>query len=172
MSRTGKYARTDNALSLIFSVNIYLVNKRNFLTGRGRVYFTQLSATSEIIVKLREYERIFKALSDKQRLRILALLTQSPLVVNDIKTVLKLSMSTVSQHLSILREADLLLDNKQGRWVIYSIHPDLKKTDTLSGAIYKELSKHFDSDDILKADKDSLSKMHIPLHNFAYILKS
>lgn len=142
------------------------------MTRRRSLYFTLLFTVAEDIVKLREYERIFKALSDKQRLRILALLTHSPLVVNDIKTVLKLSMSTVSQHLSILREADLLLDNKQGRWVIYSIHPDLKKTDTLSGAIYKELCKHFESDDILKTDRESLSKMHVPLHNFAYILKS
>lgn len=111
---------------------------------------------------LREYEKLFKAISDKQRLRILALLTRGPLVVNDIKTVLHLSMSTVSQHLSILREANLLLDNKQGRWVIYSINPNIENEDSLAGIIYTELKKHFDEDETLNDDLDILKKIQKP----------
>lgn len=111
---------------------------------------------------LREFEKLFKAISDKQRLRILALLAQGPLVVNDIKTILHLSMSTVSQHLSILREADLVLDNKQGRWVIYSIHPTLEKEDTLAGVVFRELKKYFEQDESLKYDRLMLEKLNQP----------
>jgi ArsR family transcriptional regulator len=111
-------------------------------------------------VQLREYERMFKALSDKQRLRILALLSRRPLVVNDIKLMLRLSMPTISQHLSILREADLVIDHKQGRWVEYSIHPQLNDKKTFAGVIYAELKRHFDGDETLQLDFDFLDKIN------------
>jgi len=116
-------------------------------------------ATS-LSVQLREYERMFKALSDKQRLRILALLSRRPLVVNDIKLMLRLSMPTISQHLSILRDADLVIDNKQGRWVEYSIHPQLKDKKNFPGIIYAELKTHFDGDETLNLDFDFLDKIN------------
>jgi ArsR family transcriptional regulator len=111
-------------------------------------------------VQLREYERMFKALSDKQRLRILALLSRRPLVVNDIKLMLRLSMPTISQHLSILRDADLVLDNKQGRWVEYSIHPQLMDGKSLPSVIYKELKDFFDGDETLNLDFDFLDTIN------------
>lgn len=111
-------------------------------------------------MQLREYERMFKALSDKQRLRILALLSRRPLVVNDIKLMLRLSMPTISQHLSILRDADLVLDNKQGRWVEYSIHPQLMDGKSLPSVIYQELKQFFDGDETLNLDFDFLDTIN------------
>lgn len=111
-------------------------------------------------MQLREYERMFKALSDKQRLRILALLSRRPLVVNDIKLMLRLSMPTISQHLSILRDSDLVLDNKQGRWVEYSIHPQLTDTKNFPAIIYVELKNHFDGDETLNLDFEFLDKIN------------
>lgn len=113
-------------------------------------------------MNLREYEKLFKAISDKQRLRIIALLMKGPLVVNDIKTVLHLSMSTVSQHLAILREANWLIDTKQGRWVYYSINPELENGETLASIIYRELKKRFEEDESLKYDRLILEKIHTP----------
>ncbi|MCS6985173.1 MAG: metalloregulator ArsR/SmtB family transcription factor [Leptospiraceae bacterium] len=113
-------------------------------------------------MSLREYEKLFKAISDKQRLRILALLMKGPLVVNDIKTVLHLSMSTVSQHLAILREANWLIDTKQGRWVIYSINPELESSNSIAGILYRELKHRFDEDESLKYDRMILEKIHSP----------
>ena len=66
--------------------------------------------------------QIFKALSDGQRLRILKMLQIRPLCVCEITEVLQLATSTVSRHLSILREADLILDEKNGKWVNYSLN--------------------------------------------------
>ncbi|HRP70289.1 MAG TPA: metalloregulator ArsR/SmtB family transcription factor [Turneriella sp.] len=111
-------------------------------------------------MQLREYERMFKALSDKQRLRILALLSRRALVVNDIKLMLRLSMPTISQHLSILRDSDLVLDNKQGRWVEYCIHPKLYDNNNLGGIIYAELKTFFDGDETLNLDFDFLDKIN------------
>ncbi|MCB1201555.1 MAG: winged helix-turn-helix transcriptional regulator [Leptospiraceae bacterium] len=113
-------------------------------------------------MKLRDYEKLFKALSDKQRLRIIAFLMRGPLVVNDIKTILHLSMSTVSQHLSILRDANILIDNKQGRWVIYAIHPELENDEGIAGIIYRELKSKFEKDEAVDMDLEILTTIDRP----------
>ena len=63
--------------------------------------------------------KIFKALGDKNRLRIVKMLQLKPLCVCEITSVLNLATSTVSKHLSILREAGLIKDKKDGKWVDY-----------------------------------------------------
>lgn len=73
-------------------------------------------------VEMRDLTRLFKALSDPNRLRIIAMLAVRPLCVCEITAVLGLSTSTVSKHLSILRDVDLILDEKDGKWVNYSLN--------------------------------------------------
>jgi len=71
---------------------------------------------------MREYTKIFKALSDEGRLRILNLLVRKPLCVCEITEILQLATSTVSKHLSILREAGFIIDKKDGKWVNYYLN--------------------------------------------------
>ena len=66
--------------------------------------------------------KTFKALSDGNRLRILKMLEVRPLCVCEITEVLNLAASTVSKHLSILRDADFIIDNKEGKWVNYALN--------------------------------------------------
>ncbi|NIV98913.1 metalloregulator ArsR/SmtB family transcription factor, partial [Candidatus Saccharibacteria bacterium] len=73
---------------------------------------------------MRELTKIFKALSDANRLRILKMLEIRPLCVCEITEVLQLATSTVSKHLSILRDADMIVDEKQAKWVNYSLNTD------------------------------------------------
>lgn len=108
---------------------------------------------------LRQCERVFKAVSDKQRLRIIGLLRDGPLVVNDIRTILHLSMSTVSQHLSILRDAEILEDSKQGRWVFYSLSKELHNKDLLIGSIFEQLQEMFNTDETIVYDQQALKKL-------------
>lgn len=63
----------------------------------------------------------FKALSDPNRVRILKMLQIRPLCVCEITELLGLATSTVSKHLSILRNAGFITDEKDGRWVNYSL---------------------------------------------------
>lgn len=63
----------------------------------------------------------FKALSDETRLRILKLLQHGELCVCDIVTALDMIQPKVSFHLGVLKEAGLIKDRKQGRWIHYSI---------------------------------------------------
>jgi ArsR family transcriptional regulator len=64
---------------------------------------------------------IFKALSDETRLRILKLLEQGELCVCDIVAALDMIQPKVSFHLSVLKEAGLIKDRRQGKWIHYSI---------------------------------------------------
>lgn len=65
--------------------------------------------------------RIFKALADETRLRILALLTRGELCVCDLMSILVLPQSTVSRHLAYLRNAGLVSDRRQGVWMYYHL---------------------------------------------------
>jgi ArsR family transcriptional regulator len=64
---------------------------------------------------------IFKALSDETRLRIIKLLERGELCVCDITAALDMVQPKVSFHLSALKEAGLIKDRKQGKWIHYSL---------------------------------------------------
>ncbi len=64
---------------------------------------------------------IFKSLSDETRLRILKLLEYGELCVCDIVAALDMIQPNVSFHLGVLKEAGLIKDRRQGKWIHYSI---------------------------------------------------
>ncbi|MCX5793889.1 MAG: metalloregulator ArsR/SmtB family transcription factor [Elusimicrobia bacterium] len=66
---------------------------------------------------LNEFMAVSKALADATRVRILALLADRPLCVCQITEIVALSPSTISKHLSILRQARLIETEKEGRWI-------------------------------------------------------
>jgi len=75
---------------------------------------------------MRELVKVFKALSDTNRIRILKMLESRPLCVCEITEVLGLATSTVSKHLSILHDASYIVADKDGKWVNYSLNRDLE----------------------------------------------
>lgn len=68
---------------------------------------------------MREALRVFAALSDESRVRMVYALRHGELCVCQLIELMGLSPSTVSKHLSILRDAGLLDSRKEGRWVYY-----------------------------------------------------
>ncbi len=71
---------------------------------------------------MNELTTVFKALSDETRLRIIKLLEQGELCVCDITAALDMVQPKVSFHLSALKEAGLIKDRKQGKWIHYSLN--------------------------------------------------
>jgi len=65
--------------------------------------------------------KVFKALSEETRLRIVKLLEQGELCVCDIVAALDMIQPKVSFHLGVLKEAGLIRDRKQGRWTHYRL---------------------------------------------------
>jgi ArsR family transcriptional regulator len=95
--------------------------------------------------------QIFKALGDSNRLRIVRMLQQRELCMCEIRSVLKLSNSTVSEHLSILKEAGLIIDRKDGKWVNYRLSEGQSNSAII--AVLKMLKESFPEDAALKSDR-------------------
>jgi ArsR family transcriptional regulator len=68
--------------------------------------------------------RICHALSDETRLQILELLAAGEQCVCDLTDALRTGQSRLSFHLKTLKEAGLLTDRREGRWVYYALNPD------------------------------------------------
>lgn len=71
--------------------------------------------------EMEEYTKVFKALGDRSRARILKMLEEHELCVCQIREVLGLKQSTVSKHLAILRKAGLVDDRREGTWAFYRL---------------------------------------------------
>lgn len=108
--------------------------------------------------------KIFKALSDKNRLRIVKMLHERELCVCEITEVLNLAVSTVSKHLAILKDANIISDRKDGRWVNYKINNraniDLKN---ILQIVSRNLTNHeliqIDLNKVIKADREELCQI-------------
>lgn len=64
----------------------------------------------------------FKMLGDKSRLTILGLLKERELCVCEIVEILDMSQPNISQHLRKLKSAGLVLEDRRGQWIYYSLN--------------------------------------------------
>ena len=65
--------------------------------------------------------KVFKAVADVTRLKILKLLSGGELCICEIMLALKRPQSSISHNLSILEDAGLVKERKEGKWCRYSI---------------------------------------------------
>ena len=68
--------------------------------------------------------RWFHALADKTRLRIVERLRTGEECVCNLTDVLETGQSRLSFHLKTLKDAGLVRDRRQGRWIYYSLDPE------------------------------------------------
>ncbi len=68
--------------------------------------------------------RLFHALSDETRLRVLQLLRDGERCVCDLTGLLGTQQSRLSFHLRTLKQAGLVCDRRQGRWIYYGLRPE------------------------------------------------
>jgi DNA-binding transcriptional ArsR family regulator len=71
--------------------------------------------------KMLEMERLFLALSDGTRLRLLGLMNGREVSVGYLSDELGQSQPKISRHLAYLRSADLVRTRRDGKWIYYSI---------------------------------------------------
>ena len=65
---------------------------------------------------------VFKALSDETRREILKLLSKKDMSAGEISEHFNMSKPSISKHLEILREAELISSERKGQFIIYSIN--------------------------------------------------
>ena len=70
---------------------------------------------------VRDFMAITKALADENRVRVLLALERGELCVCQIVELMGLATSTVSKHMSILKQARLVDSRKEGRWMYYRL---------------------------------------------------
>jgi DNA-binding transcriptional ArsR family regulator len=117
---------------------------------------------------VRELMAVTKALADETRVRILLALEPGEICVCQIVELLELAPSTVSKHMSILRQARLVDSRKEGRWMFYRLAGEDRPAEAreLSALVFRltaaDARRREDAKrlrQILKMDRDQLCKV-------------
>ena len=99
---------------------------------------------------------ITKAVSDETRVRALMMLENGELCVCQIIEVLGLAPSTISKHMAILKQAELVESRKQGRWIYYKLAGEINKE---IGTVITWLAVNLKGDKIVKNDRKKLKEI-------------
>jgi len=111
------------------------------------------------VLDVRSFSRLFKALGDETRLRIVALLSHGELCVCHLEEALRLSQPKVSRHLATLRAAGVVEDRRHGTWVYYRL---ARQSDDDCEAQLRGLVKTFAKRNVLRRDLQRLVKVRGP----------
>ena len=99
---------------------------------------------------------LLKALSDQNRLRVVAaLLSTHELCACQIKELLRITGATVSRHMALLIHAGLIDSRKDGRWVFYRLRKDRSNVKTLIPWLKQEIGNVA----VVKADRLMLDEI-------------
>jgi len=108
---------------------------------------------------VRSFSRLFRALADETRLRIVALLSHGELCVCHLEAALRLSQPKVSRHLATLRAAQVVEDRRDGSWVYYRL---VRQGDPDCERQLRGLVKTFEKRTVLRRDLERLMKVRGP----------
>lgn len=101
-------------------------------------------------------ERLFKALADPTRLRLIHLLGDDELCVCSCVAVLNTNQPKISRHLAYLRRAGLVTARRDGKWTHYRL---TEPTDTYIARIVSELRASLANDPQMQSDKARLERI-------------
>lgn len=100
--------------------------------------------------------KIYKALADKNRLRILKLLERKALCVCELSKILKLAQSSTSEHLKALKEVGLIEDKKESYWVNYYLIKGLE--DKFVNKEIRLILQSLENERVVKKDRKQAKK--------------
>lgn len=83
--------------------------------------------------------RLFRALADPTRLRLLNLIADREICVCYFVEILRISQPKVSRHLAYLRRAGIVASRREGKWMHYRL---VKPNDEAAASILRETLKH------------------------------
>lgn len=104
-----------------------------------------------------ELIKIAKALSDKNRVRILKMLEVKPLCVCEMTEILGIATSTVSSHLSLLKDTGLIIDKKDGKWINYLLNDEPKSR--IAEEILSLIPTWVNDDKIIRQDLEKIGNV-------------
>lgn len=105
---------------------------------------------------MRDLIKVFKALSDETRIRILKVLLERECCVCEVMQALDISQTRASRNLGLLHDAGFVKSRRDGFWVVYSI--DEEGMERYSTSLLDILRKSLDDNDIVAEDRERLKQ--------------
>ena len=99
---------------------------------------------------MRELIQVLKAVADKNRIRIIKMLEKKKMCVCELAAVLEITQPSVSKHLKILNDAGIIKDERNGKWVDYSLCTE--KINKYAFVIQDTIKNWLNNDFIIKRD--------------------
>jgi len=99
---------------------------------------------------MKELVKVLKAAGDKNRLRILKMLQHKPMCVCELSAALGIAQPSVSRHLSLLKDAGLVADERNGQWIDYRLCEE--KINTFAPAVLQQIKGWINDDPRVKED--------------------
>lgn len=106
---------------------------------------------------VRDLIGVLKAVSDKNRMRIIKMLEKKNMCVCELVAVLKIKQPSVSKHLSILRNVGIIQDERNGQWIDYSLCTE--KVNKYSPIIQSMIKDCLNDDPIIKSDLQKIKTL-------------
>jgi ArsR family transcriptional regulator len=113
------------------------------------------TTTIQVII-MRDFVKLFKALSDETRLRMLNILLERECCVCEVMQALDISQTRASRNLAVLYEAGFLKLRKDGLWSLYSIDRD--STNEHLSDLVRVVDKALQGNKVLEQDRERLRK--------------
>lgn len=108
------------------------------------------------MIAMRDFVKLFKALSDDTRIRILKVLLERECCVCEIMQALNITQSRASRNLGILEDAGFIKSRRDGLWVVYSI--DEQRISSHAGPLIEVLRASLLKEEILLQDRKRLGR--------------
>ena len=115
--------------------------------------------SSALRLEVTPVSKLFRALGDETRLRVVALLAHGELCVCHLQEALEISQPNVSRHLGVLRSAGVVEARRVGTWIYYRL---LKQENPQRAQQMKALVRAFGKADVLRRDVEKLLKSRGP----------
>jgi ArsR family transcriptional regulator len=104
--------------------------------------------------------RLFHALSDETRLRIVGKLLLGEQCVCNLMDTLEAGQSRLSFHIKVLKDAGLVTDRRAGRWIHYSLDPEtLAELQNFMGTVQDDAAR-LEAGRCCEAEKTSLGQLY------------
>ena len=118
-----------------------------------------------------ELEKLFLALGDKTRLRLLALMADGEVSVGFLAERLGESQPKVSRHVAYLRNAGVVYTRRDGKWIYYGIsYPGNTPSKDFLGSVVRELSvMRVDRENVYLSDGDKYIEPNIGPESDTYV---
>src|SRR5262252_7746175 len=104
----------------------------------------------------RDLEKVFKALADRTRLRLLNLMAAGEVCVCYFVEVLGTNQPKISRHLAYLRRAGIVAARREGKWMHYRI---VQPADRFAASVLADVQRWLADDAQMQADQKRLLKM-------------